>query len=280
MKKYIDELALWIGLITGVLSLLAYLKDDIKPIAIILLIFFSLMCIVFACVLKSFEKKKFPSEIDGIHVNALDIIDQTFISNPHLALNNVNIRVSVVGRDVRYTYIYSGKVIGQLTNDMQGVFFNSAGEANDIEDPQVFYGYDLNEDPNRERPIKLTLLSPPGMAKKWFLPFQKSLKKSNTYSVEIHGVANNIFPLKGTTYYFVRFAYGRKIFSKNKINYTFDICFKDAPNWIRKNEITSYKSLRKLGSLNKKQSEQGEAVFTDIQDNVHPSTLFVYTFDR
>ena len=250
MRKILDDFALWVGIISGVLSLITLFNEKVNRWVFYTLVTLSLVFFVAYFILHHFEKKPFPSQIDGIHINALDLMDTTFISNKHLSLDSAEISLRIEGKNTFYTYKYSGKIINCKTDYSQGLFFNVSSEANDIENRNEYYCYDLVADPYRKHRIAPDSTMPFGMSKRLFFPFQKTLKRNEKFIIEVHGEVYNPLPLRGTTYHFVRFSFGKRTLITQNVDYSFRISFDNNPKWINASNINKRKQLIKRGSLN------------------------------
>ena len=239
------------------------------------------MLIVISLILEYTSQKKYPSSIDGIHINALDLINQTFVSNKHLNLLKAEIIVYINGNEIDFTYRYFGKVSKKMDEEHQGVFFNFSSEANDEQNHNIHVGYDLNTDLNYEHPIEMLLKSPRGMSKCLFLPFQKTLNKNDNFNVEIKGEIHNPLPSNGTTYYFVKFSFDDKYFKRKNIDYSFCMCFNSKPLWVNSNIINKKKELIKMGRLDYRFNEKSKKyVYHDNLRKSSSSDIHVYTFER
>lgn len=269
------------GLVSSIITLLTLIFGDKneKNTYILLCIFLGLL--LFSIVYDHLNKKKYPNSIDEIRINALDMIDQTFTFNNHLKLLKAEIDVDIIDTDIQFTYRYFGTILEKNHNKQQGIYFNFSSESNDVQNPNHYFGYDLINDFKCEYPIEMKEISPPGMSKCLFFPFQKTLNKNENFNVEIHGTVYNPLPSSGRTYYFVKFSFNKKALSKQQIDYTYCMRFELKPLWVKSNIINVRKDLIKLGNLQCQFDEQAKKyIYYDTARKSSVSNIHVYTFDR
>ena len=284
MKKYIDDFALWIGIISSVSSLVVFISEDTSAWFFYSLVGISVAFLAYAIIYKIIEAKPYPSNIDGIHINALDLLtasDSSTVMNCHLKIEKADIKVEIIESDSKHIYNYSGKVSSKINDSLQGIFFRFASEANDSINPNKYYGYDLISDPERKNPIDLEIISVPGMSKSLFFPFQITKKKNDIFNVEIHCEVHNSYPSIGVTYHFVKFSFPHSTFFRHTIDYSFCMEFHDKPFWVNNNEITSKKFLIKHGPIVPIYDDKKMIIcYKDCCPKYNISSIRVYTFQR
>lgn len=268
-------------MISSIITILTLIFGDKNEKSTYILLCIFLTLFLFSIVYDHLNKKKYPNSIDEIHINALDMIDQTFISNKHLKLLKAEVDVDIIDTDIQFTYRYFGTILEKNHNKQQGIYFNFSSESNDIQNPNHYFGYDLINDFKCEYPIEMKEISPLGMSKCLFFPFQKTLNKNETFNVEIHGTVYKPLPSSGRTYYFVKFSFNKKVLSKQQIDYTYCMRFESKPLWVKSNIINTRKDLIKLGNLQCQFDEQTKKyIYYDTARKSSVSYIHVYTFDR
>lgn len=169
------------------------------------------------------RKVVMPDVVGGVTINSYSLLKKRIKYNKNLKLEEANIRIEVEGKTLKVSYTYIGRV--KYFKKVNEFFLSLASEAN-MENQRSYKGYSI--DNSCEHILDVSASPSSGMAQTLCFKFISPKKSGDLFHVRVEGETENVFPLTGKTYYFVRFSFEKDLF-RTGIKYNYIMRFKDKP---------------------------------------------------
>lgn len=225
LKKTIVIISTIWGLL-GISFLSIFREDKVQFYFIVVAFILGYFALALYCILGK-KKVTMPDVIDGVAINSYSLLKQKIKYNKNLRLEEANILIEVEGKTLKVNYTYIGRV--KSLKKVHEFFLSLASEAN-MENQRRYKGYSI--DNGTEHMLDVSVNPNSGMAQTLCFKFVSPKKGGDIFHVRVEGETENVFPLTGKTYYFVKFSFDKDLF-RTGVKYNYIMKFKDKPESVQ-----------------------------------------------
>lgn len=270
-ERHIKIIAEILGIINSLMTIWGGITNNI--LLFLLGGFFAIIIIFFIIKIKSYPKY---TEVKGIRIEEADNIP-LFVSKKN-KMNPFRVKhiCEITKNDAILEYLYEGICI-----DKKGLeYFSTSLYAHDNNELERmnWFGYDLNNDPQKKNKISPQLQSPEGSTKKVLFKYNKRIRYNEYCGYYTYQEVKNCFKKLGWDYYVSTVLYKRIPLHDYKVILKF--------HEVKPDEIEVYSLIHKQCSYLYKLTETNMEIkdemyiFTDEIENETAWSIRVYLFNR
>lgn len=264
-----------IGTIWGIIgiSFLSLFREN-KQAFFVVVIVFVIVYILLGVYCLSTGKIKMPHEIEGISINTYSMLEKKVKYNKNLVLKEADIEIDVLGADLNINYHYLGSV--KAFKKSEGIYMCLTSEGN-MQNVREYQCYDFGNNNGKKQPLNMIKESPPGMVDIVKFSFDSEKKWGDTFNVKVQGKTHNVFPLKGKSYYFIKFSFN-KPYPGHTIKYNYTMKFDQMPKSVKSYIVSAHgvKFVRDCAIYH----VSDRFLIQDMTDEFSVNNMRLYVFER
>lgn len=272
--SYFRKTIVIISTIWGILgiSFLSMFRENKAQFYFVVIAFvFGYLILALYCILGG-KSIQMPNVVDGVAINSYSLLKQNIEYNKNLKLEEASIQIYVEERNLKIDYTYAGRV--KFLKKANEFFLSLASEAN-MENQRSYKGYSIEN--NSEHILNVSVKPTKGMAQILCFKFMSPKKSGERFRIRVEGQTENVFPLTGKTYYFVKFSFNKDAF-KVGVKYNYVMHFKDKPKSVQCYCIKEHgeEFVRNCEIFH---TDNGYSIY-DSTDKLNVNYIRLYIFDR